>query len=120
MNIKPRLIRYFWLYVLFILLMVTLPISGAQKLDNFDILSFRADYFLHGLLFVPWAFFQRVRKMKALAWLGLGLVFAAFSEGIQYFLTYRSFNINDMTGNASGVLIGFVPAWIWKRMKSRV
>ena len=42
----------------------------------------------------------------------------AFStEGVQYFLTYRSYNINDLLSNFLGVLLGaiaffFIPSGI--------
>ena len=36
-----------------------------------------------------------------------GLVFN-FTEGVQYFLTYRSYNINDLLSNFLGVLLGSI------------
>ena len=35
-------------------------------------------------------------------------IFAGGVEGIQYLLSYRAFNINDMIGNIIGVVLGFI------------
>ena len=35
---------------------------------------------------------------------GIGLVVGA--EGVQYFLPYRAFNVNDMISNVIGVMLG--------------
>jgi len=37
-----------------------------------------------------------------------GLLMASVAEGVQYFLTYRSYNINDMIANWMGVVVGMV------------
>ncbi len=44
---------------------------------------------------------------QQLSWLLLGLLFASASEGLQYFLPYRAFNINDLLANLLGVMAGF-------------
>jgi len=49
----------------------------------------------------------------------LGLVFAAGAEFIHYFLPYRSFNINDLIGNVSGIILGWGMRTIWKLIKIR-
>ena len=35
---------------------------------------------------------------------GIGL--AVVAEGVQYFLTYRAFNVNDMISNVIGMMLG--------------
>ena len=37
---------------------------------------------------------------------GAGLLAAFATEGVQYFLTYRTYNINDLFSNFLGVLLG--------------
>lgn len=38
--------------------------------------------------------------------IGAGLLMAFATEGVQYFLTYRSYNVNDLLSNFLGVLLG--------------
>ena len=40
--------------------------------------------------------------------IGAGLLMAFATEGVQYFLTYRSYNVNDLLSNFLGVLIGSI------------
>jgi len=104
--------RLFWVYFSVIMLLLTLPLNSSEKLNNFTIISFRADYFFHALMFLPWAFFLLAFRSNILIWLLLGLSFAGLSEGLQYLLTYRAYNINDLVANMLGVLIGmclFIP-----------
>lgn len=44
---------------------------------------------------------------QQLSWLLTGLLFASTTEGLQYFLPYRAFNINDLLANLLGVMLGF-------------
>lgn len=46
--------------------------------------------------------------IKAIGWILVLLIFAVITEWVQYFLTYRVFNINDLIANTIGVMIGFV------------
>jgi len=94
--------------VLLILLAVA-PLNGSShSFNDIFILKLRSDYFVHALQFVPWMFFGMKMHKPVFIWLFAGLIFAAFTEGIQYFLTYRSFNINDLTANVIGVLLGTI------------
>lgn len=96
----------FWVYFGFIILLVVLPLTSTGELNDVNIVSFRGDYFFHALIFLPWAFFKVPFRFHTLGWLGLGLLFAAATEGIQFFLSYRAFNINDIIANMAGILIG--------------
>jgi VanZ family protein len=40
--------------------------------------------------------------------ISLGLLAAFATEGVQYFLTYRSYNINDLLSNFLGVVLGAI------------
>jgi glycopeptide antibiotics resistance protein len=104
--------KLFWVYFSVIILLITIPLNSSEKLNNISIVSFRGDYFFHSLMFIPWAFFLPAFRSRILIWLLLGLTFAGLSEGLQYFLTYRAYNINDLVANMLGVLIGmflFIP-----------
>lgn len=98
----------FYLYCLIITLLVILPINSSKELNNITILHFRADYLFHALLFIPWAFFNRSLEKRLWFWLLLGLVFASVSEFLQFFLPYRSYNINDLLANTIGLILGFL------------
>lgn len=111
MNFIQRLFRnkkFLFLYIGTILLLGVLPLNTSSELNNITILRLRGDYFLHALMFVPWAFFRPVKKLRVFIWLIIGLAFAAGSETLQYFLPYRAFNINDLVANMLGVVIGIL------------
>jgi len=97
-----------WIYVVAILLLTTIPINTANELNNITILQLRCDYFFHILMFLPWAFFRQATAFRILLWLMLGLLFAAGTEGLQYFLPWRAFNVNDLIANMLGVITSFV------------
>ncbi len=85
------------------------PINGnGGSLNDIFILELRSDYLIHALQFLPWMFFGMKINKSFLLWLIAGLFFASITEGIQYFLTYRSFNINDLIANLIGVLLGSI------------
>lgn len=50
---------------------------------------------------------QSLSQSQQLSWLLTGLLFASATEGLQYFLPYRAFNINDLLANLLGVMAGF-------------
>ena len=102
-------------YTLLILLLAVLPLNSTSLiLNNTYVISIRLDYLVHFAVYIPWMFLVwvaykvnfRSNFKKAFLWILIGLLFACVSEGIQYFLTYRSFNINDMLGNSIGVVLG--------------
>lgn len=106
LRLKPKK----WLfsaYTFAIVLLVILPLNSSSELNDIIILRLRGDYFLHILLFMPWSFFRQASKIKTLPWLLLSLFFAAGSEGLQYFLPWRAFNVNDLLANALGVVLGW-------------
>ncbi len=105
MAFKKKVFFVNYLIVLFVLAIA--PINGnGGSLNDIFILELRSDYLVHALQFLPWMFFGKQMQKGFLIWLFAGLIFACFTEGIQYFLTYRSFNINDLTANLIGVLLG--------------
>ncbi len=101
---------YMLLYLLIILLLVVLPLNNSESfLNNTYIVKIRLDYLGHVILFLPFVFLLRLasRVKFGIACL-LGIGYALFTESLQFYLPYRSFNINDMIANALGVLMGLV------------
>jgi hypothetical protein len=92
-------------YILLILLLTMIPTSSATGLSDITIIELRGDYWIHIFMFAPWAFLKP-QKMSLLPWVVLGFVFAMGTESVQYFLPYRSFNVNDLMANGVGILLG--------------
>jgi len=104
--IKQHLPIILILYIGAIILLVTLPLNSSSELNNISILQLRGDYFFHIVMFLPWAFFRSATQFKPFIWFSFGLLFAIGTESLQYFLPYRTFNINDLLANAMGVVFG--------------
>ena len=98
-------------YLIGILLLIMLPLSDVSSsllTDNY-VVTIRLDYLLHVILFLPFILLVRLTYlMPVLYVLMVGLVFAGICEGIQYFLPYRSFNINDLLANFIGIVTGIL------------
>ncbi len=121
---KKPWVRYFLLYLLFLILMAVLPLNGSTSahLNDIYVVNLRLDYLLHSVLFIPWVFmytwsFRPAGVTEQLLMISAGLLMAFSTEGVQYFLTYRSYNINDLLSNFLGVLLGaialfFIPSSI--------
>lgn len=105
----------FILYVIAVILLAILPLNSSVSLNNITILRLRGDYFFHILLFAPWAFFRPVFNAGWLRWVAAGLFFAAGSEGLQYLLPYRAYNVNDLLANVIGVALSFPVYSLWVR-----
>ena len=113
-----RLRLLFGGYLFFLILIAVLPINSTTNttLTDVHVISIRLDHLLHATLFVPWAFlymvtFRPVKWDEKLMLVVYGLLMASAAEGVQYFLTYRSYNINDMIANWMGVVLGLVVGW---------
>ena len=109
--------KVLWIYIAIIFILAVLNINGAGiVLNNTHILSIRLDYLVHFAIFIPlmWLVCNaygvsfKLNVGKAVLWVVFGLVLAWLSEGVQYFIPYRAFNINDLVANTIGVLLGAV------------
>ena len=128
---RKRVRFIFWGYLLFLILMAVLPLNSASStsLNNLYVVRVRLDYLLHAILFIPWAFlyiiaFRPATLNAKLLMIGSGLLMAFATEGIQYFLTYRAYNINDLLANWLGVLLSTIALLIndthlWKKTTSK-
>ena len=95
------------------------PLNGVGiPLDNY-ILGLRADHLLHASVYIPCTLFlMDVIGPRWLVWLaavGVGLI----TEGGQWLLPFRGFDINDLFANAIGVTLGWLVGLALKKRKSR-
>lgn len=97
-----------WYFALLAFLMWA-PLNGVGiPLDNY-ILGLRADHLLHASVYLPCALllcdlFPRRRWLAWLAAIGIGLL----TEGVQYLLPWRGFDVNDLVANALGSTLGWL------------
>lgn len=96
-----------WYFVVLALLM-WLPLGGVA-LDNF-VLGIRMDHLVHASIYVFCTWFlmdQSWLRRGWQIWL-FGVLVCVLTESGQYFLPYRSFDINDMAANFLGVSLGWL------------
>ncbi len=106
-------------YFVLLFSLALLPLNGKDSSINKTYIhtlgDLRLDYFLHGMLLVPWMSFRvlypHLEKENAVVWLLTGLLLAISLEGVQYFLPYRTYNVKDLTANVIGLLMG-IPLWL--------
>ena len=88
------------------------PLNGVGiPLDNY-ILGLRADHLLHASVYLPcvlmlWDLIGEKSRRKILvllATIAVGLV----TEGVQWLLPWRGFDMNDLVANAIGATLGWV------------
>lgn len=102
-----------WYFVLLAILMWA-PLNGLGiPLDNF-ILGLRLDHLLHASVYVLcpmflWDLFWRrgLDRQIGYTWVSAVAV-GLLTEGVQYLLPYRGFDINDMIANTLGVTLGWL------------
>jgi len=122
-TLRKGLSWLFWLYLMALVLITVIPTNGVNSviLSGSYTLSIRRDYLLHTLVYIPlpllMIFSQQGRseqpairsKRKLMVQVFLfSLIIAAAFELFQLLLYYRTFNINDLAGNVTGVLMGFM------------
>lgn len=98
-------------YFLCLAFLMWAPLNGlGVPLDNY-LLGLRLDHLLHASVFIPCSLFlwdvyrPNVRKWAVWATaVGVGLL----TEGVQWLLPYRGFDINDLVANILGVTLGWL------------
>lgn len=105
-----------WYFGLLAILMWA-PLNGlGVPLDNY-VLGLRLDHLLHASVYLVCPlflmdFFDRRKVLCTwIAAVGIGLI----TEGVQYLLPYRGFDINDLIANTLGVTLGWVATLLVKR-----
>lgn len=96
------------------------PLNGVDiPLDNY-LLGLRMDHLLHASVFIPctlfWMDLFRGRHRGWWTWLaavGTGL----FTEGVQYLLPYRGYDVNDLVANFLGVTLGWLAILLARRLR---
>ncbi len=109
-------VSYFLVYLLSLVLMAVLPLNSSSSsihLNDIHVISIRLDFLLHSIVFIPWVFlymiaFRPIGINEKLVMIIAGLLTAFATEGVQYFLPYRSYNINDLLSNFLGVFLGSI------------
>lgn len=108
-----------WYFTVIAILMWA-PVNGlGLPLDNY-ILSLRADHLLHASVYVPCILFlfDLFPRKQWLAWLAACCI-ALLTEGGQYLLPYRGFDINDLVANVMGVSLGWLMLHLYKRKQKK-
>ena len=102
-----------WYFALLAVLMWA-PLNGLGiPLDNY-ILGLRADHLLHASVYLLcplflWDLYGRLPKhgQRWAVW-ATAVAVGLLTEGVQYLLPYRGFDINDLVANTLGVTLGWV------------
>jgi glycopeptide antibiotics resistance protein len=119
--------KLFYLYALLLVIVSVLPINGpGTVLNEIFIVSIRLDYLLHCMIYIPVVVFLGIEKKsdflitpgKTIIWIAVLIIFAAATEWIQYFLTYRAFNINDLISNCLGIMLGVIFTYVVKHIQA--
>jgi VanZ family protein len=126
-RIKMLVVRWkiFLIYLAVLVLLSSLPInSTGSTINHIFIVSIRLDYLLHCIIYIPLVTILWIEKeyeflvkpWKTILWIAAMLIFAAATEGIQYFLPYRAFNINDLISNCLGIILGLILTFAIKQL----
>lgn len=93
-------------YFVALALLMWLPLNGVAVLDNY-VFGLRADHLIHASVYLPCVhMLSRLLPSKLwLLWL-CSLAVGGLTEGVQYLLPYRGFDVNDLLANAIGVSLG--------------
>ena len=121
MSAKNLITYLFWIYLLALLVLTVIPlntIEGGSSISNRQVMNVRGDYWLHALAYIPLPILmgitiqdkvKRTGKTLKSIWMKVifySIVLAASLEFFQLLLSSRTFNINDLVGNAGGVMVG--------------
>jgi VanZ family protein len=113
-------------YIITLFLLSILPINGTNSaLNNNYLLSIRWDYLAHVLVYIPLypllilrntkLSSLNYRKLNIQNWnlklLIISVVVGMSLEAVQFIISWRTFNINDLGANILGVVLG-VCVWI--------
>ena len=110
-----------WAYVLVVMLLAVLPLNSSGSLNNITLIRIWGDDWVHAVQFLPFVFLVRIGYRSGfLRSLLAGVLLALAAEGIQYFISWRAYNINDLLANLVGVVAGCVVFLAdFRRKKSR-
>ncbi len=110
----------FYFYLLGLFLLSILPINGTgSSLNNNYLLTIRLDYFAHFAVLIPY-FFVLNKEFKGF-WklvksLMIALVVASLLEIVQFFLSYRTYNVNDLVSNWFGISLSCLLYYVFMKL----
>jgi len=122
----------FWLYLTVIILLTVIPTGTADSGSFFSRnpnLDVRRDYLLHILIYLPMPFLMKnnlkisirdISRYRGKLLTGVVFISLFLAVGLEFFqmlLDYRTFNVNDLAGNAGGVILGSLGVWIGGKAK---
>lgn len=110
-----------WYFVALVILMWA-PLNGMRlPLDNY-VFGLRLDHLLHASVFIPCALFWmdlcRGRHRGWWTWFA-AVATGLLTEGVQYLLPYRGFDVNDLIANFLGVSLGWLAVLALRRLRAR-
>jgi hypothetical protein len=96
------------------------PLNGVGiPLDNY-LLGLRMDHLLHASVFIPcslfWMDLFRGRRRSWCTWLA-AVATGLLTEGVQYLLPYRGFDVNDLIANFLGASLGWLLILLARRLR---
>ncbi len=112
------------IYIIFLFILTIIPTDSGAALNKIYILTLRADYLLHALIFLPWMILvwlhlrqsglaDKARLKTIIFWFAAGLALAVLSEVLQLWLPHRAYNIIDLIYNLVGLMLGTL-IFFWK------
>jgi len=113
---KRKIYSLFIIYAILLLIASIIPTFGKLNDQSIHfIVEFRLDYIFHSLVYFGFyvllilvEVFMKVKysKKKLVKFIFLTVLIAIFTESLQLFITYRSFNPMDLFSNLVGVFFG--------------
>lgn len=108
LNKRLRLVAILYITILIVLALVPISTKKVFHLPNLSI-QFRLDYIIHVIIYLPCIYLMRFGFGYSLFYaIVFSMLLGSFTEGIQYWLPYRTFNINDFIANKIGVFVGSI------------
>lgn len=95
-------------YFIGLAILMWAPLNGIGIPLNNYVFGLRMDHLLHASVFIPCTLFlMDMTNRKWSVWL-LAVAIGLLTEGVQWLLPYRGFDVNDMVANFLGVSLGWV------------
>jgi len=111
--LKKNIVLIFYSYLVLVFLLHILPVNGQNSiLNNNYIFKIRLDYIGHFILFglLSWLglIYWKLRNQNIYITITIIVFLALGYEIIQYFIPWRTFNINDLVANGVGMGLGMI------------